>query len=137
MKETGERIRKYRHLSNYTQEFMASKIGIDTSNYTRIELGQTSITLQRLHAIAQILNLEPEVLFLDESKLRLLQSALEMQRETAILKEEIRHHRLLIAYFENLHKGLISDESTIKPSQHILNPKGNMGGIYYRSNKYI
>jgi transcriptional regulator with XRE-family HTH domain len=137
MKETGNRIRKYRHLCNYTQEFMASKIGIDTSNYTRLELGRTSITLQRLHTIAQILKVEPEVLFLNESKLHMLQSAIEMQQNTAILKEEIRYLRLLVSYFENVQRGIIPNESDAPPDKPILNFNGSNGGIYYGSNKYI
>ena len=137
MKETGLRIRKYRHLRNVTQEYMASKIGIDTSNYTRIELGVTAITLQRLFAIAEILNVEPEVFILVPSKLHALQSTEEMQHEIALLKEEIRHLRLLISYFENRNSEKGIDEIKTIPAAPILNFKGGIGGIYYSSNKYI
>jgi len=137
MKETGLRIRKYRHLGNITQEYMASKIGIDTSNYARIELGVTAITLQRLFTIAEILNVEPEVFILDSSKLQALQSAKEMQHEMAVLKEEIRHLRLLISYFENRQDDKGFDEGKTQPTAPIFNFKGGLGGIYYGSNKYI
>jgi transcriptional regulator with XRE-family HTH domain len=137
MEEIGLRIRKYRHLRNLTQEYMASEIGIDTSNYSRMEIGRTAITLQRLFAIAETLNVEPEWLILDQSKLHALQSGVEMQHEIALLKEEIRHLRLLITYFENSKGEIVPDESMPLPPKPLLNFKGGVGGIYYGSNKYI
>ncbi|TCC88260.1 helix-turn-helix domain-containing protein [Pedobacter frigiditerrae] len=51
----GEEIRKYRDQSCYTQEYMASELGIGQSAYQKIESGVVNISMERLMKIAKIL----------------------------------------------------------------------------------
>lgn len=51
-------IRKIREYRNYTQEYLAMKLGISQNAYSKIELGYTRITLERLIQISQILDVE-------------------------------------------------------------------------------
>jgi len=51
-------IRKIREYRNYTQEYLAMKLGISQNAYSKIELGYTRITLERLIQISEILNVE-------------------------------------------------------------------------------
>ncbi len=56
----GEKIRKLRELKGYDQHYMASVLGIDQSNYSRIESDTTSVSEDRLQKIANALNVTPD-----------------------------------------------------------------------------
>lgn len=49
-------IRTIRESLGYSQEYMALKLGIGQNGYSKIELGYTRITVERLFEIAKILN---------------------------------------------------------------------------------
>ncbi len=51
-------IRKIREFRNYTQDYLAAKLRISQNAYSKIELGYSSITLNRLVEIAEILEIE-------------------------------------------------------------------------------
>jgi transcriptional regulator with XRE-family HTH domain len=51
-------IRKIREYRDYTQEYLAMKLGISQNAYSKIELAYTRITLERLIQIAQILEVD-------------------------------------------------------------------------------
>ena len=48
-------IRRQRLVKNYTQEYLAAKLCISQNAYSKIELGYTKITVERLFQIAAIL----------------------------------------------------------------------------------
>lgn len=50
-------IRKIREFRNYTQDYLAAKLNISQNAYSKIELGYSSITLNRLINIAGILEI--------------------------------------------------------------------------------
>ncbi len=49
-------IRNTREQLNYTQEYLAAKLNISQNAYSKIELGYTKITVERLFQIASILD---------------------------------------------------------------------------------
>jgi len=49
-------IRKIREYRNYTQDYLAAKLSISQNAYSKIELGYSKITLDRLFQIAIILD---------------------------------------------------------------------------------
>lgn len=51
-----DNIRRVREGLGYSQEYMAMKLGIGQNGYSKIELGYTRITVERLFAIARLLN---------------------------------------------------------------------------------
>lgn len=57
-KEIVTNIRKIREFRNYTQDYLAAKLKISQNAYSKIELGYSSITLNRLVEIAEILEIE-------------------------------------------------------------------------------
>lgn len=67
-------IRKIRESKDYTQDYLAIKLSISQNAYSKIELGYTKITVERLFQIAQILEVDPVDLinFSEEEQLRLL-----------------------------------------------------------------
>ena len=58
-KHVAENIRKVREYRNYTQEYLAAKLCISQNAYSKIELGYTKITVDRLLHIAEILEADP------------------------------------------------------------------------------
>lgn len=55
-------IKHIREIKRYTQEYMASELGISQSNYQRIESGQIKISAERLSQIAKALEVTEEFL---------------------------------------------------------------------------
>lgn len=69
MKAVAGNIRKVREFRNYTQDYLAAKLGISQNAYSKIELGYSKITLDRLFHIALILEVEiMELLQFDAEK---------------------------------------------------------------------
>lgn len=72
--KVGLKIRKIRELRNYSQDFMASELGIAQRSYSSIELDETSPSLVRLGkiahllqvSVADILRFDPKSLFIPE-----------------------------------------------------------------------
>lgn len=58
MQVVAGNIRKVREYRNYTQDYLAAKLGISQNAYSKIELGYSKITLDRLFHIALILEVE-------------------------------------------------------------------------------
>lgn len=62
-------IRKVREYRNYTQDYLAAKLRISQNAYSKIELGHTRITVDRLFRVADILEVDPIVILnCDESE---------------------------------------------------------------------
>jgi transcriptional regulator with XRE-family HTH domain len=57
-KEVAANIRKVREFRNYTQDYLAAKLNISQNAYSKIELGYSNITLNRLINIAEVLQFE-------------------------------------------------------------------------------
>ena len=55
--KTTDKIRGVRQLRNFSQEYMAAKLKIDCSSYSRIERGAVQITIDRLESIAKVLGM--------------------------------------------------------------------------------
>lgn len=60
-------IRKTREQLSYTQEYLAAKLKISQNAYSKIELGYTKITVERLFQIAAILEVEVHELIATEN----------------------------------------------------------------------
>lgn len=59
-------IRKIREYRNYTQDYLAAKMSISQNAYSKIELGYSRITLDRLLQIAVVLEVDvTQLIYLD------------------------------------------------------------------------
>lgn len=56
IKAVAANIRAKRESLNYTQEYLAAKLNISQNAYSKIELGYTKITVERLFQISEILD---------------------------------------------------------------------------------
>ena len=63
------KIKQIRELKNFTQEYVAQQLGLSTRAYSKIETGETQLTINRLNEISAILEVPPmEVLGFDDKK---------------------------------------------------------------------
>lgn len=79
------RIKKTRELKNWTQEYMAERLGISQNTYSRIETKASKISVDRLLEIAQILEVPIDFL---------------MNTNSPILNISNNHNNKYIDYFE-------------------------------------
>ena len=64
------KIKQLRELKNYTQEHVATQLGLTTRAYSKIEAGETQLTINRLNEISAILGIDPlEVLGFDDKQI--------------------------------------------------------------------
>jgi transcriptional regulator with XRE-family HTH domain len=54
-KNLGERVKNLREEKNYTQQHIANKLGISQKAYSKIETGETKLSVDNLIKIAEIL----------------------------------------------------------------------------------
>jgi len=68
MEHIEKNIRNIRELKDITQEHVATQLGISTRAYSRIETGETQLTINRLSDISRILGVQPqEILGFDKN----------------------------------------------------------------------
>lgn len=112
------KIRQIRQQKEYSQEFMAAKLGISQAAYSKIENGETEITFTRLVSIARLLDINPVLLisaepqpvngsvtdlqpqFVNGSVTDLQTLAKLYERHIHHLEEEIRFLRSLLARWQ-------------------------------------
>jgi len=58
-------IRRQREHLNYSQEYVAGRLNISQSGYSKIEQGASSINVERLYQIAEVLEITPKELLED------------------------------------------------------------------------
>lgn len=54
------KIKNIRELKNYTQEYMAERLGVTQAGYSKIEKGKTSLSYEKLVEIGRILDVSVE-----------------------------------------------------------------------------
>jgi transcriptional regulator with XRE-family HTH domain len=65
--KVGNKIKKLRELKNYSQEYMAEKLGISQTQFSKIERDESDMNISRLKEISDILGMRIEdVLTFDE-----------------------------------------------------------------------
>ena len=74
IRSVAANIRKIREYRDYTQEYLALKLNISQNAYSKIELGYTKITVERLFQIADILEFDVTELLGMEEDLKNLQA---------------------------------------------------------------
>lgn len=63
------KIKQIRELKNVTQEYIATQLGLSIRAYSKIETGETQLTINRLNEISKALGVDPiEVLGFDDKQ---------------------------------------------------------------------
>lgn len=64
----GSKIKNIRELKNLTQEYLADRVGVNQSTYSRFESDVTDLTIDNLSKIAEALGVTPsEILDFDKA----------------------------------------------------------------------
>jgi transcriptional regulator with XRE-family HTH domain len=106
-KNVGKNIRTIRHQRGWSQEDVASRLGISIPAFSKIETGVTDINLSRLEQIANIYEInvvnllaldagpiEPQVSNLSILQKKIIEREMEianLQRKVILLYEELRN----------------------------------------------
>ena len=70
IEQPGIKIKQIRELKNFTQEYVAQKLGLSTRAFSKIETGETQLTINRLNEISAVLGIGPmEVLGFDDKQI--------------------------------------------------------------------
>lgn len=95
LKQVGLRIKNYRELKGFSQEYVASKLHISCSAYSRIERNEVSLSLDKLIHIAEVLNVSLEkIIFGDDHNSSLMAE----DAQTEYQQKLVENSRLLKAY---------------------------------------
>jgi transcriptional regulator with XRE-family HTH domain len=63
------KIKQIRELKNLTQDHLAAKLNLSTRAYSKIETGETQLTIRRLNEISEVLGVAPlEILGFDDKQ---------------------------------------------------------------------
>lgn len=63
-----EKIKTFRELKNFTQEYMAEKLGISQAAYSKIESGATKLSYSKIVDIAKVFEVQVEELLAFDSQ---------------------------------------------------------------------
>lgn len=64
------KIKQLRRIKNYSQGYIARRLGLSVRAYAEIEAGKTQLTITRLNDIGRILQMDPmEILGFDERQI--------------------------------------------------------------------
>lgn len=55
IKKIGERVKNIREQRNYSQQYVASKLGVSQKAYSKIETGETKLSVDNLMKLSEIL----------------------------------------------------------------------------------
>jgi transcriptional regulator with XRE-family HTH domain len=65
-----QKIKQIRELKNFTQDYLATQLGLTTRAYSKIETGETQLTINRLNEISSVLQVDPiEILGFDAKQI--------------------------------------------------------------------
>jgi len=63
------KLKQIRELKNLTQEYIAGQLSLTTRAYSKIESGETQLTINRLNEISKIIGVDPmEILGFDDKQ---------------------------------------------------------------------
>lgn len=70
IRKIENKIKHIRELKNLTQEHIANQLGLSVRAYSKIETGETQLTINRLNEISSIIGIDPmEILGFDEKQI--------------------------------------------------------------------
>lgn len=115
MMKVNEKIRFLRETKNWSQEEMANKLGMSTNGYSKIERGETRLTIPKLEQIVEVFDTDIlELISLGENKVIYIQdsdnqsiniinpSSQDLTTEITQLKQTISHQAELLVSKEQI-----------------------------------
>ncbi len=111
--KVNDKVRFLRESKNWSQEEMADKLGMSTYGYSKIERGESRLTIPKLEQIVEVFDIdllelmslgERNVVFFQESdnNLNIIGSSQELSSEIKTLKLSLQHKDELLIQKDNL-----------------------------------
>lgn len=89
-----KRIKFIREFRNYSQEYMAFRLGISQNAYSRIELGKSKLTVEKAKLIAEIFDLDLSELLNENASFIISDEIDEINPNTnSDMEEQIIHYQ--------------------------------------------
>lgn len=108
---TGNKLRLLREFRNYSQEYVAKKLGITQNTYSRVENNQTRVTTERLHQIAQILDVPVGELVSNDELVIHFDHPLSNHHHSTVKQDHWNELNEKIAFIQNEIQGLHEERS--------------------------
>ncbi len=121
----GAVIRRYREMKNYSQKYVASKMGISQNAYSKIENNLTQLTVHHLKQLSEILQVPITDLMRDEFEIH---RPLFIQGR-AVTREDVIH--LLDHIKQKLHTKHASKHESYLVSMSLLSTVDNLVSHIY------
>lgn len=105
------KVKNIRELKNLTQEYMANQLNLSLRAYSKIESGETQLTINRINEISNILNVNPlELLGFDEKNIFNIHNSTGNNGYNLITSSEkmIEHYEEVIEFLKEQNKTLLS-----------------------------
>lgn len=131
--KVNEKIRFLRETKNWSQEEMASKLGMSTNGYSKIERAETRLTIPKLEQIVEVFDTDIlELISLGENKVIYIQdsdnhsvniinpTSQDLTSEITQLKQSISHQAELLESKEQI---IALQQSQIETLQALINSK--------------
>ncbi len=100
LKQIGLRLKNYRELKGFSQDYLASKLNISTSAYSRIERNEVNLTLEKLFLLADIYQISLEqIIYGDDHKSDVM---LAQDHESEYQLKLLENSKLLKAYQDQI-----------------------------------
>lgn len=121
--DTAKRIRELREAKRLTQAHIADAIGMDRSNYGRLETKGNRISIEQIQKIAEVLEISVKELLFGEQDANKVQLKKQMEIEINQCKKEVKTLEDKARLLEDLVKRyitLLEDERSLKHQQMTL-----------------
>lgn len=132
--KVNEKIRFLRETKNWSQEEMANKLGMSTNGYSKIERGETRLTIPKLEQIVEVFDTdilelmslgEKHIIYFQESgnnhSLNIINpSSQELVSEITQLKQQLSHQ---VELLESKEKIIALQQSQLETLQVLLNQR--------------
>ncbi|HLV46655.1 MAG TPA: helix-turn-helix transcriptional regulator [Flavobacterium sp.] len=111
IKNAELKVKNIRELKNLTQEYMANQLNLSLRAYSKIESGETQLTINRINEISNILNVNPlELLGFDEKNIFNIHNSTGNNGYNLINSSDkmIEHYEETIEFLKEQNKTLLS-----------------------------
>jgi transcriptional regulator with XRE-family HTH domain len=116
----GTVIRNYRELKNYSQKYVASKMGISQNAYSKIENNQTQLTVHHVKQLAEILQVPITDLLKDEFEIHKPVSIHKNVTRTELMEKVELLYNKISAKHAQKHDGYMVAISLINAADHAV-----------------
>ncbi len=118
--KVNEKIRFLREQNNWSQEEMANKLHMSKNGYSKIERGETRLTIPKLEQISEIFDIDVlELMSLGEKNILLFQEKNNVSfiSSSYELSAEIRHLKTIIEHKDEI---ILSKDEIIAQKDNII-----------------